>query len=610
MAEAWCAAQGWELVATYDETSEKGWQSGRAEMNDRPYVQKMLDDARAGKFDVVVFKDATRLGRDKLEAQGLANDLRRAGVPLVGFSVQKTVLDVSADMDGMLFDFGQTAAQMDWRTVTTNMLIGRYNAAKNWGRYSSGIPPEPYTLDANKKPVVDPERAEAVIAALKLIASGISATETARLLGERFTFAPKRGGKSWTSAHVISWLENDALTGAGIVRWLTKDKTIAEKHKDCRHEKASGDPAVCDNCGRERIVIPAERVVPDDLMTAARLAWGKQSRAYWDLRSGDSFDKHFYPLAERVVHRHADGYEATMFGHYRGGKSRAHIRVHRCSDAVSRKQRGIKATCPGFGWAKKGVRRTSLKAGIIEAGLALKLLDALSSREAFSEFIAESDRQHVASDAIDQTLAGAQEKLKALEVSIARVIETYLEGLIDKTKRDAKLAALESKKADLVGIVSRSKTEKAATDAVAATFDELIAGTVNLPQPGDEPLYDEDVETGERLTLSGGWPETHAWLTAQAEEVLAGERQEMDMLAQRWLGDVAFKLDARVVVTEGPDGLPELKAEGRYVSGLLRSEQQSGVRWSTRRPGQDGRLLWRVAVPRDRARSRSADRLQ
>ena len=114
-AQAWCDAEDWELVKVYDETADKGFQSGAVDNNDRP-TSKPCCKRQGRLFDVVIFKDNTRLGRDKLEAQGMANDLRKAGVPLVGFEAQsRRVLDVTDDMDGMMFDFGQAQSQMDTR---------------------------------------------------------------------------------------------------------------------------------------------------------------------------------------------------------------------------------------------------------------------------------------------------------------------------------------------------------------------------------------------------------------------------------------------------------------------------------------------------------------
>jgi DNA invertase Pin-like site-specific DNA recombinase len=85
LAETMADRHGWELVAEYDETAEKGFQSGRAKMNDRPYIQKMLAEAKAGAFDVVIFRDPSRLGRHDGEALSLGYDLRDEGV-LVAFS--------------------------------------------------------------------------------------------------------------------------------------------------------------------------------------------------------------------------------------------------------------------------------------------------------------------------------------------------------------------------------------------------------------------------------------------------------------------------------------------------------------------------------------------
>jgi len=58
----YCEENNLELSHIYDEGEQaSGWDESRKE------YQQMLDDARAGEFDVLVVRDASRLGRDKKE---------------------------------------------------------------------------------------------------------------------------------------------------------------------------------------------------------------------------------------------------------------------------------------------------------------------------------------------------------------------------------------------------------------------------------------------------------------------------------------------------------------------------------------------------------------
>jgi DNA invertase Pin-like site-specific DNA recombinase len=69
---AFSARQGWDLVAVYTDEAKSG-----AKVTGRGDYQRMLADARAGRFDVIIPFDLTRLGRDGLDILGAARDLGR-----------------------------------------------------------------------------------------------------------------------------------------------------------------------------------------------------------------------------------------------------------------------------------------------------------------------------------------------------------------------------------------------------------------------------------------------------------------------------------------------------------------------------------------------------
>ncbi len=69
--------EGWTLVATYSDAAS----SGASRL--RPGYQKLLEDARAGAFDIVVAEALDRLSRDQEDVAGLFKHLSFAGVKLV-----------------------------------------------------------------------------------------------------------------------------------------------------------------------------------------------------------------------------------------------------------------------------------------------------------------------------------------------------------------------------------------------------------------------------------------------------------------------------------------------------------------------------------------------
>src|ERR1700752_421453 len=69
--------EGWSLVSTYIDAPS----SGASRL--RPGYQKLLEDARAGAFDVVVAEALDRLSRDQEDVAGLYKHLSFSGVTLV-----------------------------------------------------------------------------------------------------------------------------------------------------------------------------------------------------------------------------------------------------------------------------------------------------------------------------------------------------------------------------------------------------------------------------------------------------------------------------------------------------------------------------------------------
>jgi site-specific DNA recombinase len=69
--------EGWTLLATYSDAA----MSGASRL--RPGYQKLLEDARAGQFDIVVAEALDRISRDQEDIAGFFKQLSFAGVRMV-----------------------------------------------------------------------------------------------------------------------------------------------------------------------------------------------------------------------------------------------------------------------------------------------------------------------------------------------------------------------------------------------------------------------------------------------------------------------------------------------------------------------------------------------
>ena len=88
--ERFCAERGWPVVARYQAAGVSG-----AKVSRDPSFKEMLDDARKGRFSLVLTRDATRFGRSDEDALN-RNRLRRIGVAV------DNVLSPTGNMFGKL----------------------------------------------------------------------------------------------------------------------------------------------------------------------------------------------------------------------------------------------------------------------------------------------------------------------------------------------------------------------------------------------------------------------------------------------------------------------------------------------------------------------------
>ena len=73
-------SEGWQLGKTYQDQAVSGSRV------DRAGYQSMLADAKAGKFDVLLIDDISRLSRDQVEAETTFRRLEHWGVRIIGVS--------------------------------------------------------------------------------------------------------------------------------------------------------------------------------------------------------------------------------------------------------------------------------------------------------------------------------------------------------------------------------------------------------------------------------------------------------------------------------------------------------------------------------------------
>jgi site-specific DNA recombinase len=169
---------GYKIVATYEDHGISGDDTAR-----RKGFQRMIADAKAGKFKAILCWDQDRFGRfDSLEAGYWIHPLRLAGVALV------TVTDGLVNWDDftgrIMYSLKQETKHQYLRDLSQNVTRGMLDKARA-GLWTSGRPPLGYILGDDQRLKLGPPDA---IAAVRFIFEGYLAGHSLRTLTEQVNF--------------------------------------------------------------------------------------------------------------------------------------------------------------------------------------------------------------------------------------------------------------------------------------------------------------------------------------------------------------------------------------------------------------------------------------
>ena len=195
--EAYCARKGLRIVARYQEVG-RGWSKKR------PEFQRMLDEAREGRFDTVVCWKSDRLSRGMYPAAALMEVVEAYQIGL------EAVMD-SIDMK----TFGLMAAigKIELDNFRERATMGKRGTAKQ-GRIPSGGVPYGYRIGADGKPAVVEAEAEIVQRIFRqYVHEGLGIPSITSQLEEEGVPTGKPSGKRWYGSHLNRILRNEAYRG-------------------------------------------------------------------------------------------------------------------------------------------------------------------------------------------------------------------------------------------------------------------------------------------------------------------------------------------------------------------------------------------------------------
>lgn len=215
------AARGWTLARPADTYVDDGRTAKAGNLEARDGFRRLLVDAAAGAFDVVVVVDLDRLTRseDLTERGAVLGAFQRAGVKLA-IASSGQILDLSSSMGDLYSGLQAFFAAEENRKRRERTIRGKIEAAMK-GRKPSGPTPYGYAYDRETGVwSVDEDAAAVVRECFARVAAGESCYRLAVELEERAVPRPRSG--HWHRGRVFQ-----IITQPGYLGRMTVDKARA-----------------------------------------------------------------------------------------------------------------------------------------------------------------------------------------------------------------------------------------------------------------------------------------------------------------------------------------------------------------------------------------------
>ena len=227
-------------------------------IQDRPEMQRLLQDIYKGRFKGVLVVELERLARGDVKDQGTVSEAFKYSNTLI-ITPNKTY-DPHDEFDEEFFEFGLFMSRREYKTIKRRLMTARQKVVED-GNWIGAITPYGYDakrIDRKTKTIVPNHEAQYVKLIFKWFTEErISIGEIAKRLTAMGV--PTRTGRSraWNKATVFGILKNDAYRGK--VRWAhTKrikefedgeivKKTIRQNRDECTLVDGKHEPLIDDD---------------------------------------------------------------------------------------------------------------------------------------------------------------------------------------------------------------------------------------------------------------------------------------------------------------------------------------------------------------------------
>ena len=195
---AMCTMKNYEIVGEFSD----GGVSGTIPAMKRKEFSRFFQEAKAKKFDVLVFYCFDRLARELRVFLNIIDELRSLEIKIVSC---KENVDTTTDSGDFMMNIYASVANLELNTIRRRLMSGKKQKMMITGYVGGRIP---YGYKAvNKAVEIDPDNARIVKKIFDAYDQGISLNKIAEILNSN-DIPPPRKGKKWYAKGVSILIKN------------------------------------------------------------------------------------------------------------------------------------------------------------------------------------------------------------------------------------------------------------------------------------------------------------------------------------------------------------------------------------------------------------------
>lgn len=210
----------WEFAGIYADDGISG-----TRVKKREEFQRMIDDCKKGKIDVIISKSISRFARNTIDCLNYIRQLKSMNIPVI---FEKENINTMDSQGEVVLTIMASLAQQESESLSKNVKLGlqyRYQAGKVQVNHNWFLG---YTKDKDGELVIDPEQAETVKRIYREYLEGKSAKAIAKGL-MKDGIKNGAGHTKWWDTNIFQILTNEKYMGDALLQKTYTEDVLSKK---------------------------------------------------------------------------------------------------------------------------------------------------------------------------------------------------------------------------------------------------------------------------------------------------------------------------------------------------------------------------------------------